>query len=437
MASRGHHVEGTLGVQLLTDHWCPSVSAGDPIPYVVSKKERDVMGLDFVAVDFETANANRASMCAVGAVRVRNGVVVDGFSSLIRPSEGEHFASGNVRVHGITAEDVESAPSWDEVNERFISFVGDDLVVGHNVQFDMSVLMNTCGDYDIEFPVLNALCTLRLARSLLQLPSYSLPWVADHLGIGSFEHHDALSDARSAALILIALAAQIGADTVEAVAEKAQVRPAPTWVDLPDVAADVAAIGSSFAGHIFCFTGALTAMTRPRAREMVVELGGTWQDGVTKTTTILVTGDLHPSTFRPGAIYSAKLQKAFDRVATGQSLEIITEYEFLSRTALNAEELATKLAALGRKTKAPEWVIAQAGSGPVGDVYAWFVAALRHPAGRAVGEEPCTWCARPVPAAAHWIHRDRHVCGTYCNQRFKAGARRAWARADIAVPSMT
>ncbi|MCX2950199.1 HNH endonuclease [Lentzea sp. NEAU-D7] len=45
----------------------------------------------------------------------------------------------------------------------------------------------------------------------------------------------------------------------------------------------------------------------------------------------------------------------------------------------------------------------------------WRDALLMHPEGRAKGGEPCVKCSEPVPANAHWKHRDRHVCGTRCN----------------------
>lgn len=124
------------------------------------------MGLDFVAVDFETANRSHASMCAVGAVRVRDGVVVDTFSSLVRPPEGlDDFEPGNVGVHGITADMVLAAPSWPDIYPAFTAFVGDDVIVGHNATFDSSVLLNTCGAHDIDLPSMNVVCTLQLARA--------------------------------------------------------------------------------------------------------------------------------------------------------------------------------------------------------------------------------------------------------------------------------
>lgn len=397
------------------------------------------MGLDFVAVDFETANRSHASMCAAGAVRVRDGVVVETFSSLVHPPEGlDDFEPGNVGVHGITADMVQAAPSWPDIHPAFTAFVGDDVVVGHNATFDSSVLLNTCGAHDIDLPSMNVVCTLQLARAALKLPSYSLPWVASHLGIPQFDHHDPLEDARAAAAVLVALAA---GDDLDAVVSRLGVPIIPTWTDRDDaMVAELAAegdspVGTGFAGEVVCFTGTLKMMVRARARELVVEQGGSWQDGITTTTSILVTGDFDESTFRPGAAFSSKLTKAFVRVESGQRLEIITEDAFITRMTIGEQELRARLGARRARTKVPEWVVEQAGTGPGnGDFWGWYRAALAHPAGRAGGDDECIWCGADVPAAAHWIHRDRHVCGVHCNERLKRGAKRAWARAGVVVP---
>lgn len=396
------------------------------------------MGLDFVAVDFETANRSHASMCAVGAVRVRDGVVVDTFSSLVRPPEefGD-FEAGNIRVHGITAEAVEAAGSWLDIYPAFRAFVGGDVVAGHNARFDSSVLVNTCGAYDIDLPTLSVVCTLQLARAALKLPSYSLPWVASHLGIPRFDHHDALEDARASAGVLVALA---GEDDLQATLSRLSVPAVPTWTERDDAlfaqlaAEEDAPIGTGFAGEVVCFTGALKMMVRDRARELVVEQGGTWQGGVTKTTTILVTGDFDESTFRPGAAFSSKLAKAFVQVESGQALEIITEESFITRMTIGEQELRARLGAHNGRTKVPDWVVEQAGSGPGdGDFWTWYRAALAHPEGRAGEGAACIWCGADVPTNTHWIHRDRHVCGVHCNERLKRGAKRAWQRSGVIV----
>lgn len=400
------------------------------------------MSLDFVAFDFETANRSHSSACAVGAVRVRDGRIVDEFYSLIRPPEGyDEFESGNVRVHGITFKDVAHSPLWSDLYPTLRQFIGEDVVVGHNAAFDTSVLLNTCGAFDIDWPALDVVCTLRLARAALHLPSYSLPWVAAHLDVPSFDHHNPLADARASALVLLALAAAASANSVDHLTRTLDVPSTTTWSEHDDrlfaalTAEGDAIVGTGFAGEVVCFTGALKHMVRNRARELVVEQGGTWQDGVTRTTTILVTGDFDDRTFRPGTAFTSKLAKAFQQVERGQPLEIITEDAFVTRMSIGEEELRAKIAAGGGRTKVPDWVVTQAANGPGdGEFWAWYRAALAHPTGPAKGAEPCVWCGSAVPAKAHWIHRERHVCGVHCNERLKRGARRAWDRSGVVVP---
>jgi DNA polymerase-3 subunit epsilon len=177
----------------------------------------DSMALSFTAFDFETANSDRSSACAIGAVKVRGGKEVDTFSSLILPHEVvRSFASINTRIHGISAESVVGAPEWPEIYPEFRSFVGDDLVVGHNVSFDVSVLQNVCRSYDIDRPEWDTACTLHLARRFLKIPSYTLPRVADHLNLGAINHHDSLDDARASSKVFLSFAALKGVHSARA-----------------------------------------------------------------------------------------------------------------------------------------------------------------------------------------------------------------------------
>ncbi|MDN5601114.1 MAG: hypothetical protein L0G52_11330, partial [Brachybacterium sp.] len=79
--------------------------------------------------------------------------------------------------------------------------------------------------------------------------------------------------------------------------------------------------------------------TREEAHALVEYFGGVCQASVTKKTTILVSGDLDPRTFRPGATLSRKLQKAMDLAETGQRIEIWTEQDLHERIAVGREEL--------------------------------------------------------------------------------------------------
>lgn len=399
-------------------------------------------GLDFTAIDFETANRSRASVCAVGAVRVRDGIIVNEYRSLVSPPPGfDEFEEGNTRVHGLTKADVAEAPSWDEVYPNLLHFIDTDLLVGHNARFDVSVLLNATGAYDLPWPDLNTLCTLQLSRAALHIPSYSLPWVANHLGLGEFNHHDPLADARTTALVLVKLAQIKNATSVRQLADSLAVPVIPTFIDEAEsVLSELDSspdplVATGFAGQSVCFTGALRMMIRDEAHRLVVEHGGAAQSNVTKKTTILVTGDFDSRTFRPGASFTAKLQKSFDLVDAGQPLEIITEEDFIARLSLSEEALRSRISQTGAsRRKLPDWIMVQAGIGPQDDYWEWFNKSLAYPGGRAIGGEKCIWCDAPISRSAHWIHRDRHVCSVHCNERLKRSARRAWDRVGIPRP---
>lgn len=64
---------------------------------------------NFAAIDFETANSERTSVCSVGVVVVRDGVIADSFYSLIQP-EPNYYTYWCTRVHGLTQADTETAP---------------------------------------------------------------------------------------------------------------------------------------------------------------------------------------------------------------------------------------------------------------------------------------------------------------------------------------
>ena len=409
----------------------------------MDNSHRAAAGLNFTAVDFETANRSRASVCAVGAVRVRDGLIVEEFYSLVSPPPGfDDFEDVNVRVHGLTAADVADAPGWEVVYPKLMQFIDGDVLVGHNARFDVSVLLNATGALDIPWPELDTLCTLQLSRVAIQIPSYSLPWVASHLGLDEFNHHDPLADARATALVLIALAGIKMAATVVRLAEILAIPLVPTFVDELDALASELdsspdpLVATGFEAQAVCFTGALRLMVRDEARRLVAEHGGLAQTSVNRKTTVLVTGDFDSRTFRPGANFSAKLQKAFDLVDSGQELEIITEEDFIARLSLSEEALRSRISRTGvSRRKLPDWVLEQSGDGATGDYWEWFKTALAHPKGRAVGGESCIWCGTPVGHNIHWIHRDRHVCSVHCNELFKRAAARAWDREGIRRPA--
>ncbi|MFE3194335.1 exonuclease domain-containing protein [Nocardia sp. NPDC059240] len=174
-------------------------------------------GLSFAAIDVETANSARGSICAVGVTVVRDGERTTSESWLCRPPEGlEFFAWHNIRVHGISAGMVAGQPAFAERWPEVAGLVGELPVIAHNAGFDSGAIREACARSGIHAPAWDFSCSLALARRHLDLESYKLPNVAAALGIDFTNHHDAGADAAAAADIVIALAARTGADSLAA-----------------------------------------------------------------------------------------------------------------------------------------------------------------------------------------------------------------------------
>lgn len=154
----------------------------------------------FTAIDFETADRGRDSACAVAAVLVENGRVIERYHQLIQPPRREFFFT---YIHGLTWEHVRDSPTFPEMWADFAAILDrGDFLVAHNAPFDRGVLRRCCEASDIQPPDHEFVCTVRLARRTWNLPSARLPVVCKHLGI-PLDHHNALSDAEACAEIAI------------------------------------------------------------------------------------------------------------------------------------------------------------------------------------------------------------------------------------------
>ncbi len=109
--------------------------------------------MDFVALDFETANSSRGSVCSIGLVEYENGKLKKEYYRLVKPKRN-YFSSFNISIHGITKQDVEGAYEFDELWEKEIhGLLEGKLVVAHNAQFDMSVLRAVLDQYNLPYPI--------------------------------------------------------------------------------------------------------------------------------------------------------------------------------------------------------------------------------------------------------------------------------------------
>lgn len=156
---------------------------------------------DFAAIDFETANTEPSSVCAVGVVIVRNGEVVDSFYSLIQP-EPNYYNYLCSRVHGITRSATDNAPLFPEVWAKIEPKIQGLPLVAHNKAFDEYCLKAVMRCYGMDYPDYTFYCTLRASRRVFPyLKSHQLPNVALQCGYDLKNHHHALADAEACAAI--------------------------------------------------------------------------------------------------------------------------------------------------------------------------------------------------------------------------------------------
>lgn len=171
--------------------------------------------MNFVAIDWETANAFRGSPCAVGVVTVEHGEVVEAWGRLMRPpGKFGHFDAANTAVHGLCERDVAAQPAfeelWPEVRERLERAP----VVAHNATFDLGVIQGATWCSHLRCPSLTYGCTLVLSRQHYDLPSYTLDAVSAAAGVDLAQHHEALADATAAAEVVLAIARDLGTTTL-------------------------------------------------------------------------------------------------------------------------------------------------------------------------------------------------------------------------------
>lgn len=182
------------------------------------------MTIDFFAIDVETANSNRGSICALGWAHVNNGAIVDSGATLTQPPQKVSWFDGwNTKIHGITEKDVKDAPPLISAVRDLEKRIGSHIVVAHNAGFDISNINSAFKYEDDSPPNWTFTCSLVLARRILSLASYRLPLVAAELGVSLDNHHEAGADAVAAAEITIELAKLCGANSLCELAEAVRV----------------------------------------------------------------------------------------------------------------------------------------------------------------------------------------------------------------------
>jgi DNA polymerase-3 subunit epsilon len=146
----------------------------------------------FTAIDFETAQPARSSICQVGLVRVVAGELTSELSLLVQPPENA-YSYFNTGVHGLTGADTCNAPFFNTIWSQISGFIEGCTVVAHNGAFDFSCLRKTLDFYGMPEPSYEPQCTYKIYKKKLNIlcQAFDIP----------LNHHDALSDAKACAAL--------------------------------------------------------------------------------------------------------------------------------------------------------------------------------------------------------------------------------------------
>ncbi len=290
---------------------------------------------DYTVIDLETTGLSPRcdEIIELAAIRVRDGEIQDSYQQLVKPKVGiSEFISS---ITNITNEMVANAPRIEDVLSEYLGFIGSDVVVGHNVCFDVNFIFDNCASIFGNAFTNNYINTVRVAKKLLDLPHYRLSDLCAYFGISRENAHRALADCQMTHDLVGKLrekCEEIGCSDLEIKwMEEHKCEKKYVYIDarmiesqIPDEEMDKT---HPLFGKKVVFTGALVRFKRQAAMQLVANLGAINQNSITKDTDYLVLGNNdYCRTIIDGK--SSKQKKAEEYMLKGTGISIMDEQTF-------------------------------------------------------------------------------------------------------------
>ncbi|PZQ49935.1 MAG: hypothetical protein DI556_09955 [Rhodovulum sulfidophilum] len=166
----------------------------------------------FIALDVETANSDRSSICQIGLACVTAGGEITTFSTYVDPEDD--FSAGNIRIHGITPDTVHGSPTWPAILPTLVPLLDRAPIVQHS-SFDRTAVHAACEKHSLPKPNWHWHDSVRIARKawpqLTGNGGHGLANLKSFLRL-DFAHHDAGEDARAAAQVVLMAEIALGID---------------------------------------------------------------------------------------------------------------------------------------------------------------------------------------------------------------------------------
>ncbi len=282
---------------------------------------------DYTVVDIETTGLSPQydEIIEICAIRYRNKEFVEKYTTLIKPKyKIDDFIE---ELTGITNDMLATAPKIEKILPKFLEFLGNDIIVGHNVNFDINFIYDNCIQY-LSKPLSNDFVdTMRIARLLHKENKHNrLSDIAQRYNISYDGAHRAEYDCLLTNNILQIFAKEFNESYDDNVKLSSLLYHGVKAADITSNVTDFD-IDNPIYDKTVVFTGVLEKMTRKEAMQIVADLGGINGDNITKKTNYLVLGNNdYCKTIKDGK--SGKQKKAEKYKLDGCDIEIIPENVF-------------------------------------------------------------------------------------------------------------
>lgn len=297
----------------------------------------------YCVIDIETTGLSPDwdSIIEIAAAKFHNGNLVNTFSSLVKPEDfttDEPFLDDFItNLTGITDEMLSEADSTASVLSKFYSFIGDLVLVGHNVNFDINFLYDNCERIIHEHLSNDFIDTMRFSRRLhKESDHHKLLDLVQYYNLNYENAHRALNDVKITSECYTCLVNEIleKYESIETFANTfKQSRHGVKAADISTSKEDFDTSNLLY-GKVCVFTGTLEKMVRKEAMQIVADLGGKNADNVTKKTNYLILGNNdYCKSIKGGK--SSKQKKAEKLKLDGYDIEIIPENVFYDMISEN------------------------------------------------------------------------------------------------------
>ncbi len=297
---------------------------------------------DYCVLDFETTGLmfEYSEPIEIAIVKVRDSVIVDNYSTLIKPKEEiDDFIT---ELTGISNEMVKDAPIISDIRNDVLNFIGADIIVGHNTGFDIGFFTRNIGTIENEY-----IDTVQFARKIYpDLPNHKLSTIKKYLNI-DLKSHRALADCETTYALYEDIKNKMLINHLQ-ISDIFAMRKNHKQISVKNLVFDQSKndITNMFFEKYCVFTGTFITIDghtiqRKELFQLLGDIGGFPQDQINKLTNYLIVGDYS----RVKSVIdnkTSKIKKAQEYKLKGQEIEIIDDKTFEVLIGIKGETYGNK-----------------------------------------------------------------------------------------------